>query len=202
MSRSNFLAQYLSIIANLKKLITAAGKKYYLLAVGQPSPQKLGNFPEIEAFVLVSCPQNALLDSREFMNPVITPYELKIALDPHAKWDLSEYELDVLKMNTEIEESIHNLQAIDSDEEPEFSLITGGFVPRKYTREKDFLPTDDALVKKSDATVSNITHTFASAAFLSKREFKGLEVQKGETEVTEIEQGRAGIARGYVNEAY
>ena len=37
------------------------------------NPQKLANFPEVEAFVLVACEQAALVDGRDYLQPVITP---------------------------------------------------------------------------------------------------------------------------------
>ena len=76
---------YLDIINNLKKLINAAGKKSYLLALGKLNPAKLANFLEIDVFVTVACPQGSLQISlggqdKEFYKPVITPFELEVAL--------------------------------------------------------------------------------------------------------------------------
>jgi hypothetical protein len=51
-----FKARYLEIIEHLKKVITAAGKKYYTFVVGKLNVAKLANFQEIDVFVLVACP--------------------------------------------------------------------------------------------------------------------------------------------------
>ena len=53
--------------------------QYYTIAVGKLNVPKIANFLEIDVFVLVACPENSLLDSRDFFKPVITPYELELA---------------------------------------------------------------------------------------------------------------------------
>uniref|UniRef100_V5HM52 2-(3-amino-3-carboxypropyl)histidine synthase subunit 2 n=1 Tax=Ixodes ricinus TaxID=34613 RepID=V5HM52_IXORI len=57
-----------------KKLIRSAGKKPYILAVGKLNVAKLANFQEVDVYVLVACPENTLLDSKEFFRPVVTPF--------------------------------------------------------------------------------------------------------------------------------
>ncbi|KAI8013989.1 2-(3-amino-3-carboxypropyl)histidine synthase subunit 2, partial [Camellia lanceoleosa] len=47
--------------------------------MGKPKPAKLANFLECDVFVYVSCAQTTLLDSKEFLSPVITPFEAMIA---------------------------------------------------------------------------------------------------------------------------
>ncbi|GBG78301.1 hypothetical protein CBR_g26331 [Chara braunii] len=72
-------AGYLTAIKRLREVIAAAGKKSYVFVMGKPNPAKLANFPECEVFVLVACPQTALLDSKEYYAPVITPFEAELA---------------------------------------------------------------------------------------------------------------------------
>ncbi|KAL3216345.1 hypothetical protein MRX96_033143 [Rhipicephalus microplus] len=64
---------YLSAIGHLKKLIRNAGKKPYTLVTGKLNVAKLANFQEIDVYVLVACPENTLLDSKEFFQPIVTP---------------------------------------------------------------------------------------------------------------------------------
>ncbi|GER55411.1 diphthamide biosynthesis protein 2 [Striga asiatica] len=73
-------AGYLDMINRMRKLITKAGKKSYTFVMGRPNPAKLANFPECDVFINVSCPQTALLDSKEFLAPIITPFEAMLAL--------------------------------------------------------------------------------------------------------------------------
>jgi diphthamide biosynthesis protein 2 len=71
----------MEIIEYLKQIIQNAGKNYYLLSVGKLSVAKLANFLEIDIFVTVACPENTLVDSSEYYKPIVTPFELQIALD-------------------------------------------------------------------------------------------------------------------------
>ncbi len=50
--------------------------------MGKPNVPKLANFPEVDVFVLVACPENSVITSREFLQPIITPLELEVALNP------------------------------------------------------------------------------------------------------------------------
>ena len=53
---------------------------YYIFAVGKINVPKLANFAEVDMFVLVACPENSMIDSKEFYKPIVTPFELEIAL--------------------------------------------------------------------------------------------------------------------------
>ena len=50
----------------MRRLVTQAGRRAYTFVVGKINAAKLSNFPEVDVFVLVACPENALLDSRDF----------------------------------------------------------------------------------------------------------------------------------------
>ncbi len=80
-------------IDRLRRKIEESGRRSYTFSVGRITPSKLANFPEVDVFVLVSCPQCSLLDSREFYAPVITPYEAELALDEGNAWP-GNYSLD------------------------------------------------------------------------------------------------------------
>lgn len=41
---------------------------------------KLNNFPEIDAYVIVSCYRNSLYDLKRFYKVIVTPFELEMAL--------------------------------------------------------------------------------------------------------------------------
>ncbi|KAJ3358204.1 hypothetical protein HDU91_005284 [Kappamyces sp. JEL0680] len=200
------VARYLDVIQSLKTLVCASGRKPYLLAVGKPSPAKLGNFLEIDVFCLVACPENSLLDSREFLKPIVTPYELSLALDPTRYWNPSLYELNLEVLDPKIKSQIseteqRNEDGTMSDEEPHFSLVTGGFAVNKHytSRTRKETAGPDALVKRWDGTVSSYVSVSAGAEYLQSRSFQGLEVDLG-SQVAELEIGREGIARGYSHE--
>ncbi|CAD6263796.1 unnamed protein product [Miscanthus lutarioriparius] len=87
------VAGCLHIIEQMKELIKAAGKKSYTLVMGRPNSAKLVNFPECEVFIYVSCAQTALLDSKDFLALVITPFEAVLAFGRGREWT-GEYLLD------------------------------------------------------------------------------------------------------------
>ena len=80
------VGDYLAIIERLKKLVHLAGKKSYTFVVGKLNVAKLANFMEVDAYVLVSCPENTLIDSSEFYRPVVTPFEMEIACNQAREW--------------------------------------------------------------------------------------------------------------------
>ncbi|KAI9873142.1 MAG: Diphthamide biosynthesis protein 2, partial [Watsoniomyces obsoletus] len=73
---------YLSMITHVQKLISDAGKKSYLFVVGKINAAKVANFSEIGGWVVIGCWESSLIDSREFYKPIITPFELELALRP------------------------------------------------------------------------------------------------------------------------
>lgn len=87
------VADYLSIIEQLKETIRRAGKKSYMFAMGKLNVPKLANFLEIDIFVLVACPENSLLDSSDFYKPVVTPFEMEVACNRNREWS-KEYVTD------------------------------------------------------------------------------------------------------------
>jgi hypothetical protein len=58
------ISSYLPLITHLRTLLKKKRKKSYTISVGKLNPAKLGNFMEIEAWVLVACPENSLIDSK------------------------------------------------------------------------------------------------------------------------------------------
>lgn len=87
------VADYLTVIQQLKETIRRAGKKSYMFAMGKLNVPKLANFLEIDIFVLVACPENSLLDSSEFYKPVVTPFEMEVACNKKREWS-EEYVTD------------------------------------------------------------------------------------------------------------
>lgn len=45
-------ANYLDVIAHIKRQVVAAGKKWYMFLVGKLNEPKLSNFSEIDIFVV------------------------------------------------------------------------------------------------------------------------------------------------------
>ncbi|KAI1193473.1 putative diphthamide synthesis protein-domain-containing protein [Nemania serpens] len=71
---------YMSTISALRDQIAAAGKKSYTIVVGKLNAAKLANFAEIDGWVVVGCWESGLVDQDGLFKPVITPFELALAL--------------------------------------------------------------------------------------------------------------------------
>ena len=122
------VAGYLTAIERLRRVIAASGRKSYTVVAGKPNPQKLANFPEIEAFVLVACEQAALIDGRDYLQPVITPWEAEVAFTHGKVWD-GEVRLDfehLLGDDPEVHKRGHDGSGAGDDAGPEFSFLGGG----------------------------------------------------------------------------
>ncbi|KAF9267126.1 diphthamide biosynthesis protein [Marasmius fiardii PR-910] len=200
------VASYLPLIKHLRAKLSTARKKAYTISVGKLNPAKLANFMEIECFILVACPENSLIDAKEFYRPIVTPYELEVALQPETQWT-GRYVFDFEKLlaeNTSTTEGENHSDEKTSDNEdddrPMFSLVTG-----KYRHARRFggsiepdNDTSSALVsrKNQNGTLIKVSDD-AAGQFLQSRSFQGLEMRLGEDAPSVLEQGRSGIARGY-----
>ena len=71
------VARHTAVLDAVAAGAAAAGKSVYRFLVGKLSPSKLANFGEIDAWVLVACPEASLPDWRGagFYKPIVTPYE-------------------------------------------------------------------------------------------------------------------------------
>lgn len=61
--------------------------------MGKLNEAKVGNFPDVDIFVLIGCPYSVLMDSSKFPKDVITSFELEMALRPGRQWT-GEYTTD------------------------------------------------------------------------------------------------------------
>ncbi|KAJ1917662.1 Diphthamide biosynthesis protein 2 [Mycoemilia scoparia] len=217
------VSQYMSILEDLKAMIKKARKKFYVFVVGKLNVPKLANFMEIEVFVIVACPENTLIDSKEFYQPVVTPYELKLALSTSIGWD-GTYITD-FKKYLSIDQNRKNEDGIDCSQEgeeedkdiPHYSLVTGTLKSSKYHVNYD--DSDEIETSGGDVAIrNNTTHMIkymnsAGADYLLSRSYQGLghDVDKNisddekqslnnEDPGADIVEGRSGIARGYENE--
>ena len=70
----------LAILEHVKRLLASAGKKSYTFVVGKVNPAKIANFDEIGGWVVIGCWESSLIESKDFLKPLITPFELETAL--------------------------------------------------------------------------------------------------------------------------
>ncbi|KAF9005199.1 putative diphthamide synthesis protein-domain-containing protein [Cyathus striatus] len=144
------VASYLPLIKHLRTLLTKHRKKSYTISVGKLNPAKLANFLEIECFVLVACPENSVVEAKEFLRPIVTPFELDIALQTEQSWT-GRYVLDFGKVIAESREEDGEEKEEEDPDQPIFSLITGTY--RHAKRYGGAGKTSEAKAGSGDAVV-------------------------------------------------
>lgn len=171
---------YMHILSHVQKQISAAGKKYYTFVVGKVNAAKVANFSEVGGWVVIGCWESSLIESKEFWRPIITPFELGIALqgDEERVWT-GEWTGDFQSVLEDKKESVtthvdqeaeksgaqeEGSGEYDSEEEsapPEFDLRTGRYV--SHSR-----PMRSTATKPSSITPGSSKEQPASTA-LTKR---------------------------------
>ncbi|WVZ52904.1 LOW QUALITY PROTEIN: hypothetical protein U9M48_003906 [Paspalum notatum var. saurae] len=183
---------YLQIIEQTKELIKATGKKSYTLVMGRPNSAKLANFPEHEVFVYVSCAQTALLDSKDFLAPVITPFEAVLAFSRGREWT-GEYLLDFKDLISSEKQEIAS-----TTEKARFSFI-------KENEEQS--ETALALAEVAERALNIKTQhndtilyqggAISSIDYLKARSYRGLTEEYEDPAPDSILVGRTGRAADY-----
>ncbi|XP_024984091.1 2-(3-amino-3-carboxypropyl)histidine synthase subunit 2 [Cynara cardunculus var. scolymus] len=199
------VAGYLSVIHQIKEMITRAGKKAYTLVMGKPNPAKLANFPECDVFIYISCAQTALLDSKEFLAPVITPFEAILAFTRGSEWT-GKYVMDFqdLAASTPVGVEI-------PEKEARFSFLQGGYIEDPDFQDIDDEDEDGALalvnttqtaLQAHDKDLKIIVKGTAKSGveFFASRSFQGLEINGNRNAPETFVMGRTGKASGYVHE--
>jgi len=185
------------ILDKLRRLVKNSGRKCYTFLVGKPNVAKLANFPEIDLFVMVACPESSLEDSKEFLQPIITPWELEVALSPSVSWGG-----EVVTDFREMVEGGARYREIDHSQPSEscqLSLVSGRMRSMVGVAEQE---TNGELVVVNDKTVS-LVHASGGGEFLASRSWGGLEQRLGQDQVQGPDQvihGATGIAAGYEDE--
>jgi len=64
----------------IKKKLKKANKKAFLIALREIAPERLMQFPSIDAYVNTACPRLSLDDAPKFKKPLLTPRELQVLL--------------------------------------------------------------------------------------------------------------------------
>lgn len=193
---------YLHIVDHVRAKIAAAGKKSYMFVVGKLNAAKVANFSEIDGWVVIGCWESSLVDSKDFWKPIITPFELELALQPDDKrvwtgaWE-SDYQriLDATedpkgaKVPAEPDATKNDAEggSESSDSEsmpPEFNLRTGQYVtnsrpmhslaPGSSTGEGS--KSSNALAKRAKGDLAKVGGTVSPGAeFLrTQRTWRGL----------------------------
>lgn len=202
---------YMHMLNHIQRQLANAGKKSYLFVVGKLNPAKVANFAEIGGWVVIGCWESSLIDSRDFLAPILTPFELDLVLKGDSRIWTGEWRADFDGvLQNEQPEEIDNEDDSD-DAPPEFDLRTGRYVTQSRPMGRRRLqpsgkdPGSKALSIRSKGDIVSVNGVASPAAeyLAQKRSWKGLgsdfEIKYDEEEVEGaiIEQGRQGVARGY-----
>ncbi|KAF7509011.1 hypothetical protein GJ744_008406 [Endocarpon pusillum] len=194
---------YLHILDLVKSQIAAARKKSYMFVVGKLNAAKLANFSEIGGWVVIGCWESSLVDSKDFYKPVVTPFELELALrrDEDRVWN-GDWSADFqrilnahsAKVDRASERPLDQSDRLDGDYDseqesapPEFDLRTGRYVSQTRpmqaasrvtieSSKSNDSPHSSALTRRANGDVVAINGVASPAAqFLrSRRTWQGL----------------------------
>ena len=131
-------SQRTPMLRALKALCRRAARKHYVFIMGKLNAAKLANFAEVGVYVLLGSAEHSLLDAKDFYRPVVTPYELHVALADGAEWT-GEYMLDYGRLLPRLraaaapeEEGRGRAHGNDSeDEAPQFSELSGKLIAKR-----------------------------------------------------------------------
>ncbi|XP_055679709.1 2-(3-amino-3-carboxypropyl)histidine synthase subunit 2 [Lutzomyia longipalpis] len=188
-------SRYLEMAHRMQNLAKECGKKTILISVGKINPAKLANFSDVDCFVLIGCPQNDVFNSRDFYKPILTTFEVELALNTAWKDTIPEtYCLDFKELlpNGKFHRECEPGQ--EHDAENDVSLITGRVREnlRNGTVAEDVGSGRELLERQSGALVSNrVTEAF------QERSWRGLDPALGQHEPAQIVQGRSGVPIAY-----
>ncbi|KAI7831075.1 putative diphthamide synthesis protein-domain-containing protein [Kickxella alabastrina] len=201
--------RYIAVLQQLKQMVKRAHKKLYVFVVGKMSMVKLANFAEIEAFVLVACPENSLVDGKDFDKPIVTPFEMMLAMSRTREWT-GDYVTDFgdfleLAQEDEPQEDCAGSGSEDSDT-PHYSLVTGALKHRRRYNDPAAsggveAGAGDLILRNNKTDIAKYLGS-AAAEHLMARSFRGLGHDEDADEREELPpmlaiEGRSGIARGY-----
>ncbi|KAI5211988.1 diphthamide biosynthesis protein [Aureobasidium subglaciale] len=189
---------YMEALAHVQDLITRAGKKYYTFVVGKVNAAKVANFSEVDGWVIIGCWESSLIESKDFWKPIITPFELELALtdERHRIWT-GEWNSDFQSLlgkktvvrgegtyDDDTEEQDADGVSADSDSEseaPVFDLRTGRYVSQSRPMARPSASASKktaatSLIKRANGDLAQIGGEVSPAAeFLrNKRTWQGL----------------------------
>ncbi|KAK9454847.1 putative diphthamide synthesis protein-domain-containing protein [Dipodascopsis uninucleata] len=187
------LRSYDTLIASLQSSIKAAGKKHYMIVVGKPNVAKLANFDVIDAWVIVGCSRGGIILDNNGQNfkPIVTPYEMMLALKREIIWGPGEWITDferVLKLIDEEDKQKDEEQrssddaSDDEDLPPEFDAVTGRYVASRplFSRTSKVSHVDVEIESVESANrVTNDSLTSRSSSSLSTATKAGGLVTRG-----------------------
>jgi len=200
------VARHTALIARLRAAAASAGVGCYTLLVGKPTPAKLGNFPDLDAFVLIACPESSLPseeEARAYPAPLVTPHEALVAWAGQEEgggvgvaWrGRSVVDFDML---LSMGRAAKGEREGEGEETPTMSFVTGR-LSRQRSVDRGAPPS---AVQGSTSTALATAGSSAMEYLITKREWRGLayEGASGEGAAPVIHEGTVGRAARYEGE--
>lgn len=184
---------YLDMVKHIKELCKKRGVKSYIFSMGKVNTAKLANFSEIDCFVLVGCPENTLYNSRDFFKPLVSFFEIEMALNPAWHMQIPEtYCTDFRDLLPEgkLYRSPNDVEMMESD----VSLVTGKIRSNRSNNSEEVAVSSGTIQERSQ---NQLIESNVAAERFQNRTFKGLDPALGKHEPAKIEKGRSGIAIKY-----
>lgn len=182
---------YLDVVDHIQNLARGRGIRTYLLSVGKVNPAKLANFMEIDCFVFIGCPENNIYTSRDFYKPLLSVFEVELALNPawHEKYP-DFYSVDFKDILPNGNFYRDHTEAVT--DEFDVSLVSGKVRTLRPTANDNGNTGSMQVEKKyNQLMASNSSTTFQN------RTWTGLDPSLGQQEPSKITKGRSGIAIKY-----
>lgn len=181
--------------------LAAANRSAYLLALGNPTPLKLANFAEIQAFVVLGADATFLDElGRESNVPVVSVDEMRSALGT-LTW-LPDDQEDRPFYSTDLRDAARHSQFVENKSDDEILQ----FMPpstQQASEASNPTPAQALCRPRRDLTYTDgpIVRRHSEAIdFLVRREYRGLDPRLGQTPASAAETGIDGVASGYAHE--
>lgn len=180
---------YLDIVSHIQAMARGRGIRTYLFSVGKVNPAKLGNFLEIDCFVFVGCPENNIYTSRDFHKPLLSVFEVELALNP--AWHEKFPDFYCLDFKEVLPTCKYHREGSDAHiEEFDVSLVTGKV--RSLKPQESSTEGGMQLERKHNQLMES-----SSSDTFRDRTWTGLDRALGQQEPVKITKGRSGIAIKY-----
>lgn len=186
---------YLDVVNHIQNLARNRGIRTYLLSVGKVNPAKLGNFMEIDCFVFVGCPENNIYTSRDFYKPLLSVFEVELALNP--AWHEQYPDFYCVDFKEILPNGRHHRDAanVKVDNNYDISLVTGKVRALRTTNDTNE-PTNTNGERQIEKKYNQLMETNSSSTF-QNRTWTGLDPSLGQQEPSHITKGRSGIPIKY-----
>ncbi|KXT14379.1 hypothetical protein AC579_2774 [Pseudocercospora musae] len=134
------VSNYMEALLHCQDLIRKAGKKAYVFVVGKVNAAKIANFSEVGGWIVIGCWESSLIESKDFYRPIITPFELEVALmrDENRTWN-GEWIGDFSQLLNKDTKAVEDGKATTNGNEPG-EPVDEEPLP---TRDWDDMPSDD-----------------------------------------------------------